>query len=117
MYVKRGSDGDILAISILPEPGFEEQLDAAHPELQAFCAAAFTGLRPLSKEARELRLSDAELVRVVEDIVNLLMDKGLMQFTELPQAAQEKLLQRKSLRRHVRKLDLLDEDDQESLMP
>ena len=117
MYVKRDSTGLIVAVSAVAEAGFEEQLDADDAGVKAFLSAAIADHAVLSDEAEQLRSSDAELVRVVEDIINLLTDKGIIQFTELPDAARRKLLQRKSLRQHIRHLDLLDDDEHEGLMP
>ncbi|MFI9652695.1 tryptophan synthase subunit beta like protein [Guyparkeria sp. GHLCS8-2] len=57
--------------------------------------------------AEALQRSDAELVRVVEDLTNLLIEKGVIRFTELPAAAQRKLLDRRQLRRDRKALDLL----------
>jgi hypothetical protein len=48
---------------------------------------------------------DLELVRVLEDLIDLLVDRGVFRFTDLPEPAQEKLLYRKSVRRHWRVVD------------
>lgn len=119
MYVKRNPEGQIVAVSATPEAGFGEQLDLGDAGLQDFLAEISGDHAGLSEQAQRLRSSDAELIRVVEDIINLLTDKGIIQFTELPEAAREKLLQRKSLRRHIRHLDLLDnqEDENDDMMP
>lgn len=117
MYVKRDSTGLIVAVSLASQPGFEEQIDPADPAVHAFQAAFMAPDQSVDEQARQLRNSDTELVRVVEDLVNLLTDKGIIQFTELPEAAQRKLLERKNLRKHIRHLDLLDEDDPDQLMP
>jgi hypothetical protein len=45
-----------------------------------------------------LETSDSEMMRVLEDLVNLLTEKRIIQFTELPMAAQKKLLSRKWVR-------------------
>lgn len=45
-----------------------------------------------------LETSDSDMMRVLEDLVNLLTEKRLIQFTELPLAAQKKLLSRKWVR-------------------
>lgn len=57
--------------------------------------------------------SDQALVRVVEDLIDTLISKGLLHFTDLPDAAQAKLLERRVLRRPVKALDLLQDDDQQ----
>jgi len=45
-----------------------------------------------------LKTSDSEMMRVLEDLVNLLTEKRIIHFTELPMAAQKKLLSRKWVR-------------------
>ena len=42
--------------------------------------------------------SDSELARVVEDLIGVLIEKELIMFTELPEAAQHKLADRANLR-------------------
>lgn len=60
----------------------------------------------------KLAESDQTLIRVVEDLVDTLIRKDLLRFTDLPEAAQAKLLERRTLRRSVSALNLLrDEDD------
>jgi len=57
-----------------------------------------------------LEQSDIELVRVLEDLVDVLTQKGVILFTELPEAAQQKLLRRKTAR-HIVQNSILNEDD------
>lgn len=56
--------------------------------------------------------SDQALVRVLEDLIETLTGKNLIQFTDLPDAAQAKLLERRSLRHSVNALNLIEDDDQ-----
>ena len=42
--------------------------------------------------------SDLAFVRVVEDMLEVLLEKGVLSFTDLPAAAQSKVMERKSLR-------------------
>jgi len=57
--------------------------------------------------ARALSASDLDLIRVVEDVVDLLIDRNLLRFTDLPAAAREKLMQRRALRKALNPLTLL----------
>lgn len=59
--------------------------------------------------------SDQALIRVVEDLIDTLVAKDLLHFTDLPEAAQAKLLERRSLRRSVNALNLLQDDDQQMI--
>jgi hypothetical protein len=45
-----------------------------------------------------LRQLDVDLVRVLEDVVDLLVARGVFRFTDLPESAQQKLMFRKNLR-------------------
>lgn len=118
MYVKRDSQGRVSAVSVYAAEGFDEQLDSHDSELREFMLShsETDAVPPADKKEKSLQASDAELARVLEDIIELLIAKGVIQFTELPQAAQEKLLARRDLRQRIRKLDLIG-DDEENMLP
>lgn len=55
---------------------------------------------------------DADFIRVVEDLIDVLIEKGVLRITDLPPGAQRKLTARKHLRGKLRgALDLLDRSD------
>ena len=55
---------------------------------------------------------DADLIRVIEDVVDVLIDRGLLRLTDLPPEAQRKLMNRKGARARLRNgLNLLGPDD------
>lgn len=113
MYVKRNDQGKIIAMSATEQAQFDEQLDPQDPEVTEFLESLQAGT---NSDLRQLRSTDTELARVVEDVINLLTDKGIIQFTELPEAAQEKLLQRKILRKGMLELKLIDDDDDDLML-
>jgi len=51
--------------------------------------------------------TDVEMVRVIEDLIDLLIEKQVFVFTELPNAVQEKLNARKQLRKEMNPLEML----------
>jgi FMN phosphatase YigB (HAD superfamily) len=53
---------------------------------------------PIKDQPVELLRSDLEMIRVYEDLVDVLINKRIICLTDLPQPAQEKLLRRKHLR-------------------
>lgn len=57
--------------------------------------------------------SDAELARVTEDLISLLVKKGTILFTDLPEAVQTKLLEREKLRHALddTSISFLSEDE------
>jgi hypothetical protein len=50
-------------------------------------------------------------VRVLEDVIDLLVERGVIRFTDLPLAAQTKLLQRRDSRMQRQGLQLLGGED------
>ncbi|MFH7566528.1 tryptophan synthase subunit beta like protein [Oceanimonas smirnovii] len=111
MFVKRDKDGRICAVSREQIADISEPVEDQSPELARFInASAEPGSDPL-------KASDLAMSRVLEDLIDLLIDKQLIQFTELPSMAQQKLLTRQSLRKQYR-LDLFsdhDNDDDEQI--
>jgi len=104
-YVKRNNDGAIIAVSQVRGDGFDEELSAHNSELNAF-------VRSLDAQSASLQNTDLSFIRVVEDVIELLIAKNLILFTELPDSAQGKMMDRQKLRSALTShLDLLDDDD------
>lgn len=57
--------------------------------------------------------SDADLARVTEDLISVLVKKGTILFTDLPEAVQSKLLEREKLRHKLdeKHISFLSDDD------
>lgn len=102
-YVGRDANGAIVTIAVAQHADATEWLDPSAPELQAFVGEIVPATDQFSR-------SDQALIRVVEDIVNTLIEKNLIRFTDLPDAAQQKLLERRSMRRAKGSLHLFDDD-------
>lgn len=106
-YIQRNDKGEIIAVSETAGSEHDEELPLNAPELIAYIAASSS-----SDEARvALATSDSELVRVLEDLINTLIDKKVILFTDLPFAAREKLSSRERIRGHLNSLDNLMADD------
>lgn len=91
------------------------QVDENAAELREFLSRQGQE-EPLRAIQEALNSSDVELVRVIEDIVEVLIGKNLIMFTDLPEAAQLKLNSRSRIRhdlRHLHSLEnlMLDEND------
>ena len=100
-YVARDAEGRIVAVATQASAMAAEYVDAAAPEFQAYLAR----LTPVA--ASDLANSDLGLIRVIEDLIDTLMDKNVLRFTDLPEAAQHKLTERRSLRKSMNPLSLL----------
>ncbi len=105
-YVRRDNTGRVVAVFAESQPGAEEALPTGHPDIQGFLTLDGAGDEHLAT----LSSSDAGLIRVIEDLIDILVDKHVIMLTDLPQAAQEKLLRRKRLRRHVQENVLIEDD-------
>jgi hypothetical protein len=102
-YVIRDVDGRIIGLTDESPGGDVEELELAHPDVQAFLEAA----------RNQVSSSDSETIRVIEDLVDLLIEKKLILFTDLPRAAQQKLSERQRMRSELNVLGnlMVDEED------
>ncbi len=96
-YVARDHSGEIMKVVSEPEGEAREEIFKEDPELIAFVTEG--GAEPALRAY--LASSDAELLRVLEDLVNVLIDRNIVLLTDFPQAAQQKLMQRNSVRRKL----------------
>jgi hypothetical protein len=110
-YVQRDGRGRISAISTEKTEAMAEWVDPEAAELKEYLAELAGGAHT-PEVASALSESDQALIRVVDDLVNVLVEKNLMRFTDLPDAAQKKLLERRSLRQSLTALKLLSDDEQ-----
>lgn len=106
-YVKRDSSGQITMVSDQAQVDTSEEISSDSPELRAF-------VEQLTKSSSDVfETSDMKLIRVIEDVIDLLIAKNVICITELPQPVQAKLMERRSLRHSLNSLSLFgDEDDQ-----
>jgi hypothetical protein len=102
IYVQRDAHGRVVAISLVQDAIHNEAMAEAAPEALAFFSAA--------DGAAELARTDLSLARVLEDLMEVLIDKEVVRFTDLPEAAQKKLLARRSLRALRRGVNLIGEE-------
>ena len=70
-----------------------------------------------SSSVDALSQSDAAIARVLEDLIDVLINRGVIQFTDLPEAAQNKLMTRRQTRAKLsNSLLLLPEDGDEGFL-
>jgi len=102
-YVRRDSTGRIIALSDEPAEGFERVAQDAQ------------GLKEmedrLGLSRSRLQESDLEVIRVLDDLITVLIDKNIVRFTDLPEPAQRKLIERRGLRESGTHLGLLGDDN------
>ena len=105
-YVIRDDGGRIVAVSETAVAGFEEQVEADDQQLAGF-------IYGMESDSHALAGADLGFIRVLEDLIELLINKNTITFTELPAAAQEKMLQRQHLRDSMQsRLNLLEDESE-----
>jgi len=92
-FIYRDAEGKILAVYDQPVDGGEE-VAADDSDLHAFIQKNIPGL-----VTDDWVQSDLQLSSVLEDLIELLIDKKLIMFTDFPAGAQKKLLERRGLRK------------------
>ena len=93
-YVTRDQNGRIAAAHATQSAEATEKLAPGDPDLVEFLGQTSdpAGLQ------NALVVSDLALVRVLEDLITVLIDKRIIMLTDLPKAAQQKLAHRYDMR-------------------
>jgi hypothetical protein len=111
-YVLRNADGSIQAVSsneaMASLPAWES-IDEHAPDYMLFLESAISTADPF-------RESDIHLARVLEDLINVLIERDVIRFTDLPEAARKRLLERQALRQKRTQLSNILDDASERLI-
>ena len=104
-YVLKNAQNKIIAISDTEKFGENWiQMDDTAKEYIAYLDAQLTKSNPF-------RESDINLARVLEDLIDLLIDRDIIHFSDFPQAAQKRLLDRQTMRKQTQLSNLLDDSN------
>lgn len=109
VYVVRDANGAVVAVAQEPFEAVSEPAASDDPAVQAFLGQV--GGTPSEDAMAALQSSDTEMVRVIEDLASLLIERGVIQFTDLPAPARQKLLSRQEWRGQRDLLDLVSRND------
>jgi hypothetical protein len=101
LYIERNDKGRIIALHSEPTPRAMEQKNLLDPELLTFFEE---NINDTESWQNLIAMSDTGFIRLLEDLVDLLIKKKVIIFTELPEKAQEKVLSRKRIREHTHNL-------------
>ncbi|WP_409277532.1 tryptophan synthase subunit beta [Pseudomonas defluvii] len=107
-YVQRDAQGQLLRVEAAAYADATETLPADNAEIQKWFADDV-----LEGSLKQLKQSDLDMIRVLEDLIDVLTRKGLISITDLPEGAQGKLLGRTQARIALGGLTrlLVDDDD------
>lgn len=105
-FVRRNNAGDIIAVGQQRDEYFTEEVDQKDLQLRSF-------LYNLAQQQSLMGETDLGFIRVVEDLIEVLIIKNFIRFTDLPPEAQAKVRIRQSLRNNVTaNLDLLSDEEE-----
>jgi hypothetical protein len=107
-FVYRDGSGNIQAVYDQPVDGGEE-VAADDPGLKEFIQRNV----PSAALQDDFVQSDLALARVMEDLIEILIDKKVIMFTDFPEGAQQKLRARRGLRKEFSYVEdlFVSEDD------
>ena len=107
-FIRRDSDGAIIDTCDHAQSDAIEFLDAEDPEVLRFIA----GRESNTDIKEQLNISDIDMARVVEDLVEVLIAKGTITTEDLPEIVRLKLRRRRELRRSINTLGRLIADEE-----
>lgn len=97
LYVERDKVGNIIALHIKSESNAREQKAIMDEEILEFLNKSVD----TDPWVQLLSLSDIGIIRVLEDLIDLLIKKNVFMLTELPLEAQAKISERKRVRKKI----------------
>ncbi|MED5608073.1 MULTISPECIES: tryptophan synthase subunit beta [Pseudomonas] len=108
-YIQRDAEGRLIRVESAAFAGMSGSLADGDEEVRAW--------REAESSLHQLQQSDLEMIRVLEDLISVLMAKGVIRITDLPEAARSKLLSRTQAREALGGLHrLIDEDEDGGLI-
>ena len=94
IYIERNASGEIDNIEFSPGENREE-ISLHDPQLTEFIKTSADSDAIVQSVLDRL---DMDMVRVIEDVIDIMIDRNLMLFTDLPEPVQNKLLFKRKMR-------------------
>ncbi len=96
-YILRDANGKVNRASAKSLIG-AEMVPYDHPDLVAFLREKGQDPKTVDEALGELRKTDAEMMRAVEDVIMALLKKNILKMTDLPKPVQDRMSLRVKLR-------------------
>lgn len=110
-YVQRNAQGQLIRVEAAVFAQATDTLAADHHEIQAWYANEV-----VEHSLQQLKQSDLDMIRVLDDLIQVLTSKGVIRVTDLPPAAQAKLMDRSHAREALGGLSQLIDDEEDGLI-
>ncbi len=108
IYVERNTAGQIINVELTSDI-HREKISIDDSELIEFIKNA-----PNSEELTNtiLHRLDLDMVRVIEDLFDIMIERDLIRFTDLPLPVQEKLMFKRKIRNLANEKTMLQEEEE-----
>lgn len=110
-YVQRDAQGSLVRVEAVPYAEATETLPANHHDIQDWFSDEL-----VENSLKQLKQSDLEMIRVLDDLIQVLTEKGVIRVTDLPPAAQAKLMDRNQARVVLGGLSQLINEEEKGLI-
>lgn len=108
VYIRRDKKGKIEALFQMKTDEALEKADLSSPELLDFF------YHSENKSKYGFIFSDLQLIRVLEDLIDILIEKNIISITDFPARVIDKILDRHRVRQHLMNtggMEFYNEDD------
>lgn len=99
-YIVKDSSGKITRATVQALHG-AEMVPYDHPDLIAFLERNGQSIQKIEETLAELRRTDGEMARAVEDVVMALLKKNVLKMSDLPKPVQDRMAMRVKLRMSI----------------
>lgn len=99
-YITRDSRGVVIRAALQPMHG-AEMVPYSHPDLVVFLEKNGLKMQDIDNALAELRKTDGDMARAVEDVIMALFKKNILKMSDLPTPVQNKVAQRVKLRLYI----------------
>lgn len=106
LFIERDKVGNIIALHVKPETNSREQKAIMDDEILEFLNKSVD----TDPWVQLLSLSDMSIIRILEDLIDLLIRKNIIMLTDLPEEAQTKISERKRVREKMGPNHLMVDD-------
>lgn len=89
-YLQRDETGKVIKVSVRSLMG-GEVVPHSHPEVIAFLRQRGQDPQLVETALNELRRTDNEMARAVEDVIMILLKKNVIKMTDLPKPVQDRI--------------------------
>ena len=110
-YVQRDAQWQLIRVEATAYAEATETLPADNHEIQDWYAN-----EAVEVSLKQLKQSDLDMIRVLDDLIQVLTSKGVIRVTDLPPAAQAKLMDRTQAREALGGLSHLINEDESGLI-